>query len=71
MGFSDRNAETGIEAREKKPGIFTKRETYHLAGGQIDSLALSNMRARMNGVDIVLGSDIYSRLRANLAGAIR
>ena len=49
-----------IEARRQKPGIFTKSNGYHLAGGQSNSLALSYMRACMNTLDIVFGSDTYS-----------
>jgi hypothetical protein len=37
-----------------------KNATYHLPGGQSDSLAHFNMRVRMNGLDIVFGSDTYS-----------
>jgi hypothetical protein len=37
--------------RYKKPPH--KKATYHLPGGQSDSLARFNMRARMNGLDIV------------------
>ena len=40
-------------------------ESYHLPGGQSDSLALSNMPVRMDGLDIIFGSDTYSRLLAN------
>jgi len=71
-GFRERRA-TGAETgtgRKQKPGIFTNNESYHLAGGQSNSLALSHMRTRMNTLDILFGTDTYSRLRANLgAGA--
>lgn len=47
----------------KKNGFFHKNTIYHLRGEQSNSLALSNMRPRMNGLDIIFGSDTYSRLR--------
>jgi len=39
---------------------------YQLPEGQSNSLALSNMPPRMNGLDTLSGSDTYNRLRANL-----
>jgi len=47
-------------------GYLCKNQTYLLPGGQSDSFAPSNMRAHMSGLDIVFGSDIYSRLRAKV-----
>jgi hypothetical protein len=42
------------ESKPEKKRVFSQKGNLPPSSGQSDSLALSNMRARMNGLDIVL-----------------